>query len=173
MTYVFFKDNNLWYPIYITFISWLPYQNSIHSVLYPKVCSPSLLWCKLFIATRLFVKINISYLNAFSLFIFKYRPFYITEATLNANNYIDICSIPSKFHMCMYDRLKNIYAQNQSSKHCSCVKKAVHNRTFWRTLVSFFNLEHKSILLLFCYEGLFRFSDISVILRGDNQSLIS
>ena len=27
----------------------------------------------------------------------------MTEATLNANNYIDICSIPSKFHMCMYE----------------------------------------------------------------------
>ena len=38
---------------------------------------------------------------------------YTTEATLNANNYIDICSIPSKFNMCMYDRMKNIYAQNQ------------------------------------------------------------
>ena len=37
----------------------------------------------------------------------------MTEATLNANNYIDICSIPSKFHMCMYERMKNIYAQNQ------------------------------------------------------------
>ena len=28
----------------------------------------------------------------------------MTEATLNANNYIDICSIPSKFHMCMYEK---------------------------------------------------------------------
>ena len=35
----------------------------------------------------------------------------MTEATLNVNNYIDICSTPSKFHMCMYDRMK-IYAQN-------------------------------------------------------------
>ena len=87
------------------------------SIIYPKVCSPSLSLDKLFKATRLFVKINISYLNAFSLFIFKYRPVYITEATLNANNYIDICSIPPKFHMCMYERMKNIYAQNQSSIH--------------------------------------------------------
>ena len=31
------------------------------------------------------------------------------------NNYIDICLIHSKYHMCMYDRMKNIYAQNQSS----------------------------------------------------------
>ena len=54
----------------------------------------------------------------------------MTEATLNANDYFDICSIPSKFHMCMYDRMKNIYAQNQSSIQCSCVWKAVHNRTF-------------------------------------------
>ena len=46
-------------------------------------------------------------------------------------NYIDICSIPSKFHMCMYERMKNIYAQNQSNIHCHCVWKAVHNRTFF------------------------------------------
>ena len=59
----------------------------------------------------------------------------MTEATLNANNYIAICSIPSKFHMCMYERMKNIYAQNQSSIHCPCVWKAVHNRTFWIILV--------------------------------------
>ena len=69
------------------------------------------------------------------LFIFKYWPVYMTEATLNANNYIDICSIPSKFHICMYERMKNIYAQNQSSIHCPCVWKAVHNRTFWIILV--------------------------------------
>ena len=54
----------------------------------------------------------------------------MTEATLNANNYIDICSIPSKIHMCIFDRMKNIYAQNQSSIHSSCVWKAVYNRTF-------------------------------------------
>ena len=35
----------------------------------------------------------------------------MTEATLNANNFIDIWSIPSKFPMCMYDRIKNVYAQ--------------------------------------------------------------
>ena len=92
-------------------------------------------WGKFFIATRLFVKINISYFNAFSPFIFKYRPVYMTDATLNANFYFDICSIPSKFHMCMYDRMKNIFAQNQSSIQCSYVWKAVHNRTFWMILV--------------------------------------
>ena len=54
----------------------------------------------------------------------------MTDATLNANYYFDICSIPSKFHMCMYDRMKNIFAQNQSSIQCSYVWKAVHNRTF-------------------------------------------
>ena len=54
----------------------------------------------------------------------------MTEVTLKANNFIDICSIPLKFLMCMYDRMKNIYAQNQSSIHCSCVWKAIHNRTF-------------------------------------------
>ena len=59
----------------------------------------------------------------------------MTEATLNANNYIDICSIPSKFRMCMYERMKNIYAQNQLSIHCPYVWKAVHNRTFWMILV--------------------------------------
>ena len=68
-------------------------------------------------------------------FIFKYKPVYMTEATLNANNYIDICSIPSKFHMCMYERMKNIYAKNQSSIHCPCAWKAVRNRTFWIILV--------------------------------------
>ena len=69
-------------------------------------------------------------------FIFKYRPVHKTDVTLKAKNFIDICSIPSKFYMCMYDRMKNIYAQNQSSIHCSCVQKAVHNRTFWIILVS-------------------------------------
>ena len=34
----------------------------------------------------------------------------MTEATLNANNYIDSYSIPSKFHMCMYEKMKNISA---------------------------------------------------------------
>ena len=33
----------------------------------------------------------------------------MTEATLNANNYI--CRIRSIFHMCMYDRIKNVYAK--------------------------------------------------------------
>ena len=30
----------------------------------------------------------------------------MTEATLNAKNYIDICSIPSNVHMCMHDRIR-------------------------------------------------------------------
>ena len=42
----------------------------------------------------------------------------MTEVFLKANNFIDICSIPSKFHMCIYYRMKDIYAQNQSSIHC-------------------------------------------------------
>ena len=63
----------------------------------------------------------------------------MTEATLNANNYIDIRWIPSKFHMCMYERMKNMYAQNQSSMHCPRVWKAVHNRTFWIILVAPYN----------------------------------
>ena len=54
----------------------------------------------------------------------------MTEATLNAFNFIGICSIPSKFHMYMYDRMKNVYVQNQSSIHCFCVWKVVHNRVF-------------------------------------------
>ena len=33
----------------------------------------------------------------------------MTEANLNANNYYDICSIPSKFYMLKHDRMKNIY----------------------------------------------------------------
>ena len=40
----------------------------------------------------------------------------MTEATLNANDYIDIFSIPSKFFMCMYDRMKNIIC-TKSVKH--------------------------------------------------------
>ena len=71
----------------------------------------------------------------FSPFILKHRPVHMTEVTSKTNNFIDICSILSKFHMCMYDTMKNIYAQNQSSIHCSCVWKAVHNRTFWIILV--------------------------------------
>ena len=38
----------------------------------------------------------------------------MTKATLNANNYIDIFSNPSKIYMCMDDRMKNMSAQNQS-----------------------------------------------------------
>ena len=64
----------------------------------------------------------------------------MTEATLNVNNYIDICWIPSKFHMCMYEIMKNICAQNQSSIHCPRVWKAVHNRTFWIILVQNTNI---------------------------------
>ena len=33
----------------------------------------------------------------------------MTEATLNANNYTDICSIPSKFHMCIYMKELKIF----------------------------------------------------------------
>ena len=71
----------------------------------------------------------------------------MTEVTLKANNFIDICSIPSKFHMCMNDRMNNIYAQNQSSIHCSCVWKAVHNRTFLnnlRTINTYSLFSHRS-----------------------------
>ena len=31
----------------------------------------------------------------------------MTEVTMNANNNVDVFSIPSKFHMCVYDRMKN------------------------------------------------------------------
>ena len=51
----------------------------------------------------------ISYFNAFSLLSLNIG---MTEVILKANNFIDICSIPSKIHMCMYDRMNNIYAQN-------------------------------------------------------------
>ena len=34
----------------------------------------------------------------------------MTEVFLKANNFIDICSIPSKFHICMYDRMKDVNA---------------------------------------------------------------
>ena len=33
----------------------------------------------------------------------------MTEAALNANNNVDICFIPLKFHMWMYDRMQNMY----------------------------------------------------------------
>ena len=68
-------------------------------------------------------------------FILKYRPVYMTAATLNANNNVDIRSISSKFNSWIGDRIKNLYTQNQWSMHLSCVCEAVYNRTFWRTLV--------------------------------------
>ena len=61
----------------------------------------------------------------------------MNEATLNTINYVDICSIPSKFHIWMHDRIKSIYAQVQWSTPCSCAWKAIHNITFWRTLIWF------------------------------------
>ena len=60
---------------------------------------------------------------------------YITEASLNAINNNNICSIPSKFLMWMYDRIKYISIQYQRSIPISCVWKAVLNRTFWKTFV--------------------------------------
>ena len=92
--------------------------------------------CKLFNATRLFIKISTTYSNAFFLFILKCRPVYMIEVTLNASNKVDICSIASKYHMFMYDRLNNIYTQNIESYFFFCVWEVVHNRTFWRTLIS-------------------------------------
>ena len=64
----------------------------------------------------------------------------MTEATFNANNYIAFCSILSKFRMWMYDRMKNIYAQNQLSICCSCERKAVHNRIFEEPSYSYVTL---------------------------------
>ena len=87
---------------------------------------PNSLLGKHFFTSQLCTKINISYFKDFSLFM----PVYMTEVTLNVNNYIDICPIHSKFQKSMYDRTKNIYAQNQSRRsiHCSCILKAVHNK---------------------------------------------
>ena len=133
MTHVFFNGNTLWHRIYLTFIPLVLYWNNMISVLYYEVCSPSPFWDNPFIT---FIKIKISYFNTLFLFTWRYRPVHKTGATLNANHFIDICSISSKFRMCMYYGIKNVYAQNQSSIHCSCVRKAVHNRTFWWTLVS-------------------------------------
>ena len=65
----------------------------------------------------------------------------MTEATLNANNYINICLIPLKFHMVMYNRMTNISAQNQSSIHCTCVWKAVHNNFLKNTRTLYLNNE--------------------------------
>ena len=54
----------------------------------------------------------------------------MTEATLNANDNVDICLILSKFRMWLYDRMSIMYT-------CSdAFPLAVHNRTFWRILVS-------------------------------------
>ena len=65
---------------------------------------------KLFKYTQLFITIRKSY--SFYHFFHKYRPLYMTEATLNANNNIYICSIfSSKLHILMYDRIKNMYTQ--------------------------------------------------------------
>ena len=84
---------------------------------------------KLFKYTQLFITIRKSY--SFYHFFHKYRPLYMTEATLNANNNIYICSIfSSKLHILMYDRIKNMYTQNQRSIPLSCVWEVFHNIPF-------------------------------------------
>ena len=105
-------------------------------------CFTSPFGSKLFNTTWLFMKIN--YFNAFFFFVFKYRPVNttMTEATLNVNNNVDICSIPSNFTRgCGIE--KKLDTQNQWSMSSPCVWKAVHNRTFWRTLIEehFFHCE--------------------------------
>ena len=129
------------------------YKNSIHSLLFSAVCSSTLFGGKLFIARRLFGENQHFLFQRFPPFIFKYRAVHMTEVTLKANNFIDICSIPSKFHMCMYDRMKNIYAQNQTGIYCSGVWKAVHNRTFWKTLAHVYHVICNRGRLLFQTPG--------------------
>ena len=90
---------------------------------------------KRFNATRLFVKINTSYLKALIRFILKLWPVYMTDSTLNVNNNVDICLIPLKFHMWMSYMMTIMYTWNQWSISSSCAWWAVHNRTFWMTLV--------------------------------------
>ena len=37
----------------------------------------------------------------------------MTEVNLNAKSKFDLCSIPSKFHLLVYDRMTNMYTQSQ------------------------------------------------------------
>ena len=84
----------------------------------------------------LFLKVCVSSFIHWFIFIYKNRPVYMTSTTLNANIYVDLCTKFSKFWMWMYYKIVNMYEQNQWSISCPCARKAVHNRTFWRTLVT-------------------------------------
>ena len=75
-------------------------------------------WGQTFQCTTIFMKSYIPYFNA-SPSIFKYRQVYLSEATLNVKSNVDMCSIPLKFHMRIYDRI-NIYPQNCAA-YCSYV----------------------------------------------------
>ena len=55
-----------------------------------EICSTSHFGGKHFIVILLFMKITTYYFNALFPFIFRYFPVYMNEATLNANNNVDI-----------------------------------------------------------------------------------
>ena len=128
--YIFFKNDNLWYQMYVIFYILNPILHYTQ-----KFCSLYPFEGKLFNTSKLLMKISTSYFDAFFIFILKYRQVYITVATLNTNKIVDFCSIPLKFHMLIDDKIKNMYTQNKWNIPLSCVLEAVHNRTFWRILV--------------------------------------
>ena len=51
----------------------------------------------------------------------------MTEATLNANNIVDVFLIPLKCHMWMYDKMTNMYTLKQWSMSSFCARGAVLN----------------------------------------------
>ena len=94
-TYIFSKSDWLWYWRYSIFISFILYYIMYYVLLLGITFSPQ------------------HDFNAFFFLILKCMPVYMTEATLNANNNVDICSISSKFHMWMYGRI-NTYMYKKS-----------------------------------------------------------
>ena len=46
----------------------------------------------------------------------------MTDATLNVNNNVDICFIPPKFPMLMYDRMTNIYTYPRQASEINAYK---------------------------------------------------
>ena len=54
----------------------------------------------------------------------------MTEVTLNAHNNIDICLIPSKFHMLMYDRIGICTHKIGEAYLLLVLMVNVHNGTF-------------------------------------------
>ena len=107
-TDVFFQGESLRYLRYATFRYLLLHSNVIHYVLYSHVCSSSLLGANVSTKHDFFCK-----LNPLSQRVLPFHPLimpvYMTEATLNANNNVDICLIPLKFDMWVSDMMTNMY----------------------------------------------------------------